>query len=416
MTPSPFRKSAGESPGIVTSGFVHRSRFRWIAIGFVFLATTVNYLDRQTLSILAPALLDQFRMTNAEYGEVVAAFMLAYTVMNGVSGRIIDRLGAKLGYVLTILVWSTAEILHVFARGAMGLGLCRLLLGAGEAGNWPAGIKVVAEWFPPKERALASGIFNSGSALGALLAPPAVAFLAIHYGWRSAFGLMGCLGFLWAAAWMIFYKRPTSTTRETISEERPFPFRVLLRSRFLWQFTAAKIFIDPVWYFYTFWFPQYLKMAGGFTLKTIGETAWIPFAAAGIGNLAGGYLGGKILSRSRSSSSGRKLSIVLFLLPMALGTFIIPAGSAVDSLALASLATFGYTAALANMLALPADQFPNHTVASVWGFASMGSGFGGMLFSAITGILVDRFSFTPVFLLFGAVSVLAMALIWKLPE
>jgi ACS family hexuronate transporter-like MFS transporter len=394
-----------------------QSRFRWLALGFVFLATTVNYLDRQTLSILAPALLEQFRMTNAEYGEVVAAFMLAYTVMNGVSGRIIDRLGAKLGYLLTILVWSAAEILHVFARGAMGLGFCRLLLGAGEAGNWPAGIKVVAEWFPPQERALASGIFNSGSALGALLAPPAVAFLAIHYGWRSAFGLMGCLGFLWAAAWIVFYRGPASTIPAAAPKERPLPLRILLRSQFLWQFTAAKIFMDPVWYFYTFWFPQYLKTAGGFSLKVIGETAWIPFAAAGIGNLAGGSIGGKILNRSASSSSaGRKLSIVLFLLPMALGTFIIPAGSAIDSLAFASLATFGYTAALANMLALPADQFPSHTVASVWGFASMGSGFGGMVFSAITGILVDRFSFSPVFLLFGAVSVLAMVLIWKLPE
>ena len=392
------------------------SRLRWVVVGFVFLATTVNYLDRQTLSILAPTLLDQFRMTNAEYGEVVAAFMLAYTVMNGVSGRIIDRLGAKLGYLLTILVWSAAEILHVFARGAMGLALCRLLLGAGEAGNWPAGIKVVAEWFPPQERALASGIFNSGSALGALLAPPAVAFLALHYGWRSAFALMGCLGFLWAAAWMVFYRRPASITPKAVPKERPLPFGALLRSRFMWQFTVAKIFMDPVWYFYTFWFPQYLKMAGGFTLKTIGETAWIPFAAAGIGNLAGGYIGGKILNRSASASSGRKLSIVLFLLPMALGTFVIPAGSAVDSLVFASLATFGYTAALANMLALPADQFPSHTVASVWGFASMGSGFGGMVFSAVTGILVDRFSFSPVFLLFGAVSVLAMALIWKLPE
>jgi ACS family hexuronate transporter-like MFS transporter len=174
--------------------------------------------------------------------------------------------------------------------------------------------------------------------------------------------------------------------------------------------------MDPVWYFYTFWFPQYLKTAGGFNLKTIGETAWIPFAAAGIGNLAGGYIGGKILNRSASAAAGRKLSILLFLLPMAAGTFLIPAGSAVDSLALASFATFGYTAALANMLALPADQFPSHTVASVWGFASMGSGFGGMVFSAITGVLVDRFSFSPVFLLFGAVTIIAMALIWKLPE
>jgi MFS transporter, ACS family, hexuronate transporter len=398
------------------SSLTQGSRLRWVVIAFAFAATTINYLDRQTLSVLAPLLREQFRMSGESYGQVVAAFMLAYTVMNGVSGRVIDRLGTKAGYLLTILWWSTAEILHIFARGPVSLGVCRFLLGAGEAGNWPVAVKVVAEWFPPRERALAAGIFNSGSAFGALLAPPVIAFLTLSYGWRWAFGLMGCLGFIWAAAWAACYRRPGPDPTLSAPVERPLPLRRLLHSRFIWQFTVAKIFIDPVWYFYTFWFPQYLKTAGGFSLKAIGETAWIPFLAADLGNLVGGFVGGRILSRSRSTSMARKVTVVLFLAPMALGTMTVPLVNPVGALALASLATFGYTASLANMLVLPADCFPSHTVASVWGFASMGAGFGGMLFSLITGTLVDRYSFSPAFALFGAIPVIAMLLIWKLPD
>ena len=388
-------------------------RLRWLIIGVAFAATVLNYLDRQTLSVLAPLLEDKLGMSNQAYGRVLGAFMLAYTLANGLWGPFIDRVGTKTGYLLCVLWWSAAEVVHVFARGAFGLGVCRFLLGAGEAGNWPAAVKVVAEWFPARERALAAGIFNSGSSIGALIAPPVVAWMALHYGWRFGFGVIGSLGFLWAIAWSVLYRRPRGAS---LRKQQPVPVSHLLRSRFVWQFTIAKIFFDPVWYFYIFWFPEYLKSSRGFSLREIGATAWIPFVAADLGNLAGGLAGGWMMRRAKSAQATRKRTIVLFMLLM---TAAIPAATDPNTahlLLLVSLAAFGYTAALANMLALPGDAFPQSAVASVWGIASMGAGFGGMIFSVMTGWMVDRWSFTPAFWLFGGLPLIAAALIHALPR
>lgn len=264
------------------------SNARWMMLGFAFLATVINYLDRQTLSVLAPVLLERFRISATTYSHIIFAFMLAYTVMNGVSGPLLDRLGTKIGYALTIAWWSAAEILHAFSSGAISLEVFRCLLGMGEAGNFPAGVKLIGEWFPPKERSLASGIFNSGAAIGAMLAPPLLALTVLQMGWQASFVVVGSLGFVWLGAWWIFYRNPGSSPEEV--ETPPPAVWPLAKSRFVWQFTLSKVFADPVWYFYTFWFPQYLKVGHGFTMKQIGETAWIPFFTAGIGNLAGGFV------------------------------------------------------------------------------------------------------------------------------
>src|SRR5512142_2870264 len=220
---------------------------RWLMISFAFWATVINYMDRQTLSVAAPVLREQFHMSNTDYSRVVFAFMLAYTIMNGVSGPMIDRLGTKLGYAVCIAWWSVAAMLHSLSRGAFSLGAFRFLLGMGEAGNWPAGVKVVAEWFPPKERALASGIFNSGSAIGAILAPPLVAWLLLQFGWPAAFVAVGASGLLWLALWWPVYFTPPEVRKEAGAKT---PAAALLRTKFVWWFTAAKVFIDPVWYFY----------------------------------------------------------------------------------------------------------------------------------------------------------------------
>jgi MFS transporter, ACS family, hexuronate transporter len=387
---------------------------RWLMIGLVFFATVVNYLDRQTLSVVAPVITEEFHMTNVDYSRVVFAFMLAYTIMNGISGPMIDRLGTKVGYAVCIAWWSASAMLHSLARGAFSLGAFRFLLGMGEAGNWPAGVKVVAEWFPAKERALASGIFNSGSSIGAVVAPPLVAWIVLQSGWRNAFLMVGIAGFLWLAIWMAVYSTPPQVRAEVA--EPPVPALQLLRTRWVCMFTASKIFSDPVWYFYIFWFPQYLKHARGFDLASIGKFAWIPFLTADAGNLLGGALSAWLLRLGVPITRARKLAVLFFA---ALMTSAIPAvlvSNVFVSIGLISIATLGYTGALANMLAMPADRFRKNTVGSVWGIASMGAGFGGMIFSLATGWVVDHYSYVPVFIGFGILPLIAASIVWSLPE
>ena len=389
-----------------------RTNTKWTVLGFAFLATVINYLDRQTLSVMAPLLLERFHISAEAYSEIIFAFMLAYTVMNGVSGRLLDRLGSKLGYALTIAWWSGAEILHAFTAGALSLATFRFLLGFGEAGNYPAGVKLIAEWFPSEERSLASGIFNSGASIGAILAPPLLAWIVLRLGWRTAFIIIGLLGFFWLAAWIIFYRTPQMVAQET----KRLPLRTLVRSRFLWQFTLSKVFSDPVWYFYTFWFPQYLKVVHGFSLRRIGETAWIPFFTAAIGNLAGGGLFKILLLWGWPNATTRRVAVLVFSALMVPAVFVGAVHSPAECIALISIATFGYSGALANLLAIPGDVFPTGAVASVWGFASMGSGFGAMIFSLVTGWLVDRYSFEPVFVLFGILPAVSAWIVWRLPR
>jgi ACS family hexuronate transporter-like MFS transporter len=391
-----------------------KSGRKWLVLGFAFSATVINYLDRQTLSVMAPVLLEKFHMSARSYSHIIFAFMLAYTLMNGISGRVLDRLGSKIGYALTIAWWSAAEMLHALSAGALSLGVFRFLLGVGEAGNYPAGVKLIAEWFPVEERSLASGVFNSGASIGAILAPPLLAWIVLSTGWRTAFIAVGLLGFIWFAAWMTLYREP-KLTQEAIEAERV-PLRTLFGSRFLWQFTLSKVFSDPVWYFYTFWFPQYLKVAHGFSLRQIGETAWIPFVTAAIGNLAGGAVFSMLLRWTPSPAIGRRIAVLIFSALMGSAIFVSSSRSTTECIALISLATFGYSGALANLLAVPADVFPTGAVASIWGFASMGAGFGGMIFSLVTGWLVDRYSFHPAFVLFGILPLIAAWMVWTLPK
>jgi ACS family hexuronate transporter-like MFS transporter len=384
-------------------------------ISLAFWATAINYLDRQTLSVAAPVVRDQFHMSNTEYARVLFAFMLAYTIMNGISGPLIDRLGTRLGYGLCIAWWSAAAFLHTFARGAISLGVFRFLLGIGEAGNWPGGVKVVAEWFPERERALACGIFNSGSAVGAILAPPIVVYIIAKLGWPAAFAIVGLTGFVWLAVWWPVYHTPAGRVAGGAGADSGLvPVAQLLRSRFVLAFTFSKIFLDPVWYFYIFWFPEYLKRARQFDMAAIGAYSWIPFAVAGLGNFAGGFVAGILLRRGLSVTVVRKASVTLFAALMLSAIPAVLARDAWVSIAMVSIAMFGYTGSLANMLSMPADVFPGGAVASVYGLASMGSGFGGMLFTLITGWVVDHYSYVPVFIGFGIMPLVCALILWTL--
>jgi MFS transporter, ACS family, hexuronate transporter len=397
---------------------IARGRTKWLLLSFAFLATVINYLDRQTLSVMAPVLLEEFHISAQRYSYIVSAFMLAYTLANGVSGRLLDRLGTKAGYAWTMAWWSAAEMLCALAAGALSLGIFRFLLGMGEAGNYPAGVKLVAEWFPAEERSLASGIFNSGSSVGAILAPPLLAWILLSAGWRTAFLAVGLLGFIWLIAWIRFYPKPKPGLKAVGQQDATdrLPLKSLLRSKFLWQFTLSKVFSDPAWYFYIFWVPQYLKVVHGFSMQRIGETAWIPFLTAAIGNLAGGVVFTALLRLGRRTATTRRIAILIFSVLMTSAVFVGESKSAAGCIALISVATFGYTGALANLLAVPGDVFPKGAVASIWGFASMGAGFGGMIFSLVTGWLVQRYSFEPTFVLFGIIPLISAWLVWTLPK
>ena len=376
---------------------------RWGMIALVFLATLINYLDRQTLSVVAPVLVGELQISSAAYGRVLFAFMLAYTIMNGVSGPLIDRVGTRVGYALCMFVWSLATMLHARARSAWDLGLYRFLLGMGEAGNWPAGVRVVAEWFSPQQRGLASGIFNSGSSVGAIVAPPLIAAITLRFDWRAAFLITGAIGLLWLVPWWLFYRSPLEGTPNPTSSSKSLSYGIkkVFTSPFLLWFTTAKVFLDPVWYFYIFWFPQYLHRERNFDLADIGTYAWIPFAAAGIGNLLGGGLAAVGIRKSGNVLRVRSGVIVFSCFLMLSAIPAVQSATAGAAIVWVSLAAMGYTAASANLLALPADVFPREVVASVYGLASVGSGLGGMVFSLLTGWAVDRYSFGPVFFVYG---------------
>jgi ACS family hexuronate transporter-like MFS transporter len=416
IEPVPYDDGTGRGRGSPVDAMSSpaASKNRWVMLAFAFVATVINYLDRQTLSVLAPVLLERFKISATTYSHIIFAFMLAYTVMNGVSGPLLDRLGTKVGYALTIAWWSAAEILSAFSAGALSLGIFRFLLGVGEAGNYPAGVKVVGEWFPPQERSLASGLFNSGAAIGAMLAPPLLAWTVLEMGWQASFVVVGALGFVWLGAWTVYYRAPPINPGEV--ESPPPAVWALAKTRFVWQFTLSKVFADPVWYFYTFWFPQYLKVAHGFTMKEIGQTAWIPFFTAGIGNLAGGFLCSGLLRIGLPAQIARRVGVLIFSGLMVAAVPSAMVHSSALAIALISTATFGYCGALANVLAIPRDLFPKNAVASIWGLASMGSGFGGMFFSLVTGWLVDQYSFKPAFVLFGLTPIISACLIWWLPR
>ena len=384
---------------------------RWLMIGFAFSATIINYLDRQILSVVvtSPDFKAAVPLTQEGYGYVASAFMLAYAVVNGLSGPFIDHVGTRVGYACCMFWWSVAAVLHIFARGVLSLGCFRFLLGAGEAGNWPAAAKLVTEWFPARERALASGIFNSGASIGSVVSTPIIAWVVLRYGWRSPFVAMGVLGLMWLVAFWFTYRVPADVEAEV--RQAPVPAWKLLSTRFVLFFTLSKVFMDPVWYFFVFWFPKYLSDVHHFSLKEIGWKGWIPYFTAAVGNIAGGALTAGLIRRGIAVPTARKASTAVFALLMLSTIPAILTSSAPLAIALLSLTTFGYTGYTANTLAFPADVFPKNSVGSVWGLASMGAGFGGMLFMGLSGWLIGRVGYTPVFIGYGIMPLIALAIV-----
>ena len=367
-------------------------RMRWVMVGFAFLATVLNYVHRLSFNYLSADGPLRKLIPDDAFGYLGTAFFVAYMLSNAFSGFVIDRLGTRLGYSLCMAFWTTAGLLHAFVITPLQFGICRFLLGIGEAGNWPAAIRLTAEWFPPHERSTASGIFNSGAALGAIIVPPLVAWLSISYGWQYTFIILAVFGYLWVAVfWFTYY---TPGTSAAIKKTRIIPPLKLLKTRFVSTFTLSKIFLDPVWYFVTFWIGRYLADVHHWNIKQIGWFAIIPFLMADVGNIIGGYFTQFIIKRGVPIPKARKLAVAISGGIMGLSLLLAPliVTTPMSALIIFGCSGFGFTAYNANSLAFPADVVPKTSAASVWGLACVGAGLGGAVFQSLSGFTVAKIS------------------------
>jgi len=394
-------------------------RLRWLMIGLIFCATLINYIDRQTVSVLKTAISRDLGLSNADYAAIQNAFLICYGISQMVSGRIFDAIGTRLGFILSIVVWSAAALAHAAARSALQFKLFRAILGFGEAGNWPGAAKAVGEWFPVKERALGMGIFNTGAAVGSAVSAPIVAWLATAYGWRPAFIITGLLGFGWLALWLALYRIPrehpwiTPEERDYIASDQEPSEREgdvtwrpgwgrLLAYRQTWAVVLGRFITDPIWWLYIFWLPSYFQEARGFSLQQVGMSAWFPFLAAGFGALGGGWASGYLIARGWSVDRARKTVMAVGALLTPAGILAMRAESPYAALALMGVVLFGFQVWINNVQTLPSDFFPKSAVASVFGLGGTSAAIASVLYNWNTGRVVDVLGYTPVFVVAGA--------------
>jgi ACS family hexuronate transporter-like MFS transporter len=377
----------------------------------LFAATTINYVDRQVLGVLAPDLGRIIGWNELQYGYIVTAFQGAYAIGLLCAGAIVDRLGTRLGYALAVAVWSVAAMSHALATTALGFAVARFALGLGEAGNFPAALKAVAEWFPRRERALATGIFNAGSNIGAILAPLIVPLIAVRWGWRYAFLFTGVLSFLWLVVWLTSYRSPTQHVGVPDSEApRRIPWLSLLRYRQTWVCIAAKFMTDPIWWFFLFWLPKFLNSEYGLTLTALGPPLIAIYLMADFGSVAGGWLAARFIQRGWSVNRARKMAMLTCALLVVPIVFASHAHNLWLAVGLIGLATAGHQGWSANVFTLPSDLFPQAAVGSVVGLGGFAGAVGGMLISTLVGLVLQTTgSYVPVFVIAGSAYLLALA-------
>jgi ACS family hexuronate transporter-like MFS transporter len=399
------------------------SGLRWLMIGLVFLATVINYIDRQTVSVLKTQISQDLGLSNSDYAAIQNSFLVFYGISQMVSGRLYDIIGTRRGFIFSIVVWSLAALAHATARSASAFAFFRAVLGFGEAGNWPGAAKVVGEWFPVRERALGMGIFNTGAAVGGALSPPIIAWLALVYGWRMTFVLTGLLGFVWLVLWLAFFRTPATHPWITEAERthildgaspvssgpvwRP-GWLQLLQYRQTWAVVMGRFITDPIWWLYIFWLPSYLQEARGFSLQQVGLSAWLPFLAGGIGALSGGYASGALISRGWSVDRARKTVMASGALLTPAGILAMRADDPYVALAWMAVVLFGFQVWVNNLQTLPSDFFPSSAVGSVFGLGGLAAAVASVLFTWATGRIVDGYGYTPVFLVAGVLGPLGL--------
>ena len=400
-------------------------KYRWMICALLFFATTINYIDRQVLGILATdeAFKAQIGWNEAEYGFVNTAFQAAYAIGLLVVGGLMDKFGTRKGFSFAIIFWSVAAMGHSLARSAFGFGIARFTLGLGEAGNFPAAIKTVAEWFPKKERALATGIFNSGTNIGAIVTPLTVPFIASHFGWRWAFIITGLLGFIWLVFWLALYLKPEEKKNLTPEEfahinsdppetETLIPWASLLIYPQTWAFAVGKFLTDPVWWFYLFWIPGFLFEKFNLSLTSLGLPLVIIYLSADIGSIGGGWLSSALMKRGWTINAARKTAMLICALCVVPIVFAAETTNVWIAVALLSLATAAHQGWSANLFTTTSDMFPRRAVGSVVGIGGMAGAIGGMFIAKAAGYILQwTGSYLYLFVIAGSTYLIALLLI-----
>jgi ACS family hexuronate transporter-like MFS transporter len=377
-----------------------RSRIRWVILALLFLSTVINYVDRQTLSILASTIQADLGMSDRDYAGVVQAFLIAYTLAYLLGGWLTDRLGARVGLAVFVAWWSVANFVTGLAHSAMQLGAARFALGLGEAGNYTAAPKTVSERFAPHERGFAVGVYTAGAMVGATISPPLIGWLALTYGWRAAFMATGAVGLVWVVAWLWVHRwtPPAASTGEFSRGER-WAWVSMLRQRPVWGLALARMVTDPVWYFYLFWFPKYMMDDRGLSLLRMAQVAWVVYLAADLGSVLGGFASGRLVRRGMPPWKARLVLMAVAAVLAPIGALIASRPEVGATFALAMVVAFAHLAFLTNLTTLAVDIFPARHVATLFGIIAAGSGLGGLLSTRLVGELASAQSYGTVFLL-----------------
>ena len=401
--------------------------FRWTICGLLFFATTINYMDRQVLGLLAPTLEREVGWTEIEYSHIVMAFQAAYALGLVIFGRWVDRIGTLHGYAISIVAWSLAAMAHALAKSVMGFGVARFALGLGEAGNFPAAVKAVSEWFPKRERALATGLFNSGANVGAILAPLCVPWITLKYGWQMAFIILGATGFVWLIFWYWLYGAPAQSRRVAPEElahihsdppepaAQKIPWSRLLGYRQTWAFVVAISFTAPIWWFFLYWLPKFLNKQHGLDLASLGPPLVVIYSMTTVGSIGGGWLSGHLLKRGWSVNAGRKTAMLVCALCVVPVVFAAKASNLWVATFLIGLAAAAHQGWAANLFTLVSDMFPKQAVGSVVGIGSMFGSLAAMGFAQLTGfILQTTGSYWSLFAMAGGAYLLALLIMHAL--
>lgn len=391
---------------------------RWWIIGLIGLATIINYIDRSTLAMMWPSISEDLGMTKEDYAIILNVFMVAYALGQSLSGRLFDKVGTRLGYVIAVGVWGLSSFMHAFARGILSFSFFRVTLGLGEAGNWPGAAKSNAEWFPIRERAVAQGLFNAGASIGSVIAPPLIAVLWAAFGWQTTFMIVGSFGMIWLIPWLIINKKgpkehPWITKEEqeyvikgqhanenTAAAQKGKSLMQILSHRESWAVLVSRFFLEPIWWLFVGWMPLYLADVYGFDVKQIGFFAWVPYVGAAIGSIAGGYFSGRMISGGASINKARKTAIIIGGALMFLGLLatILIANTPLKFVIIVAFVLFGFQFAIGNIQTMPSDLFYGKSVGTLAGFGGTVGVFAVIVMNFLVPI-ISKISYTPIFIM-----------------